>query len=223
MLLPLMGTTTQYASIIDSGGQVIQLFIFDVAEGDQARLYDFYNDLHKLAIIQDSQSTITRSTNERRVRLELEFDTQEDFWNANGINHSDAEHTIDISRGVFFIERTRTIPNPWALKTQNTIRHAFEYMFGANVETEISYIFASSHRRTRVEGATLERRGLAWFYIFENYEDDIVIFDRFANTPIWYVIGVGATVIFMAGLWFILRRQKDQAQNNAWQNSLSRE
>ena len=198
------------------------MFVFDVAENDEVRLQDFYNNLQTLAALEYVDSTITRSTNGRRVRVELDFKYQEEFWDFNNMNHEAAQHTVDISRGVLFIERTRTIPNPWSaiLADGNNggtraIKDEFERIFGvSNIESEITYLFVSAHRRTTTNADEIERHGLAWFYIFGDLEEDIVLFDRFANTPIWYVIGVGATVIFMAGLWFVLR---GRARNNALQ------
>jgi len=48
-----------------------------------------------------------------------------------------------------------------------------------------------------------------YYYIYDR--EYIELFDRFANQPIWYAIGLGATMIFMGGLYFML---KSKRQNN---------
>ncbi|MCL2570383.1 MAG: hypothetical protein FWE16_04220 [Firmicutes bacterium] len=154
------------------------------------------------------------------IRLTLEFDNFDSYAYFNGIPHDYDTQTIDIQRNVFFVERTITMPNPFATffesnsnRTLDIINH-FTAQFGANKDDlTLVYVLASPIRRTSTNATSNQRTIDTHFYFFEstyaNMIDEIVVFDRFANTPIWYGIGVGATVIFMLVLYSILKRKSD--------------
>ena len=166
------------------------------------------------------------------LQLLLEFDNRESFIQFNQILRLPIRETaVEIVSSPFFLERTLTIPNPIvpslletnSLRTQRIIDHLTQE-FGGTADVSFIYVFGSSFRRSDSNSpVAVERRGDAWFHIFPVYEPqdlgDIIIFDRFANTPIWYGIGIAATVLFMAGIWFALRsRHPAPDQNSALQN-----
>jgi hypothetical protein len=75
------------------------------------------------------------------------------------------------------------------------------------------YVFSSSFRRTEVKNTVnQEQIGRTFNYIFtygdQNGTDEIVIFDRFANTPIWYGLAVLTSGIFIAGTYIIISRKR---------------
>jgi hypothetical protein len=114
--------------------------------------------------------------------------------------------SIAINESTFFSDRTITLANPFnrlftGVRSANAV-NAFADAFnalGGEID-EYNYIFHSSFRRTNVVDADTRRDGLNHMYLFADISDEIgniVIKDRFANTPIWYAIGVGIALVSM--------------------------
>jgi len=151
----------------------------------------------------------------------IEFDNWESYVYFNEMDLQVIPRTqVDINRGLFTIERTITMQNPFRTFFDNTYQVGTQnrtYMLvqelnklnGDVGDIELVYILHSSFRRGSTN-ATSSRRNIAegtWEYHFAITDTSdippIIIVDRFANTPIWYAIGVGATIIFMLGIYII--------------------
>lgn len=161
--------------------------------------------------------------------LELEFDNRESFLYFNELDARNAQPEVDIVWRTFFVERTITMQNPFQRflegegnRTMALIQFFNEELSTSDEEITLAYHFGSSFRRTSSNATYVERFADGWMHIFVAESiaelDDIIIFDRFANTPAWYGVGVGATALFMIVLWMLLRPRTNLNQNNAGQN-----
>ena len=162
------------------------------------------------------------------LQIQLHFNTYRAFLNYNGFNNSESVRvvTFKMEETLFFFNRTQTFENPWLvlerndkMQRVNAINGEVEKWVGISAITKVEhvFVFASSFRRTDVTGNyKMERDFSNYFYFFrgnsnaesEKVPENIVLFDRFANQPIWYVIGLGVTLIFGVGLYFGLRAGK---------------
>ena len=164
----------------------------------------------------------------KTLQIEIEFDNYKTFLQFNGINPDEDDlKVIDIQfrERLFFLERTITFENPWLviqdnMTAVNQIDQEVRTRVGqANIKGDAEHIFVlrSSFRRTNVTGNYKnENMIIAHYYYFrgngENVPEQVKLFDRFANQPIWYAIGLGATGIFMLGMYFVLRKPKNPVQ-----------
>lgn len=117
---------------------------------------------------------------------------------------------FEVRERLFFIERTQTFENPLHL-AMNRLQEINQFVrTQANVSAtapENFFVFRSTFRRSNVEGAYESRSTLAAFYYYFNSEAEyVVLFDRFANQPIWYAIGLLSAGVFMGGLFLVLRK-----------------
>jgi len=134
---------------------------------------------------------------------------------------------VEIITKTFFRERTITFKNPWVAVSENeeardvtagiveTVRSTVtaSYLDPA-ILPEYYYIFASSIRRTNVPNSTRSQITGNYDYVFDDSTDEVLIFDRFANQPIWYGIAVGAAGIFMIAAYLLFARAKKRRYNN---------
>ena len=124
------------------------------------------------------------------------------------------------TESLFFFERTQTFKNPWIMaqggdmssihRVETRVRSQFTNI-GENFEK--FYVFQSAIRRSTMDNAYRSENMISHFNYFfrscgETAVQEIVIFDRFANQPMWYIIAVGGRVVFMTGFYFILRPRK---------------
>jgi len=151
-----------------------------------------------------------------------------DFYNTD---RRDVDHYIintTIEEKAFYRERTQTFENPWKTALDNAPWKVAELVshieagyrgYIKSAEPEYLYLFMSSFRRSEVTGTVSTSRAIdAYDYLFiygadERSVDQIKIFDRFANSPLWYVIAVAATIIFMIAAYFVFAKMKKMRYN----------
>ena len=146
--------------------------------------------------------------------LELTFANYYSYAWFNGIDLQSVPPTnIETNRGLFFVEHTITMQNPIRAflespdnRVMDLINH-FNNVFDGNIEDiTFVYVLHSNFRRTRVYADEVRNNISTWRYYFisEGTENinDIVIFERRANTTTWYVLGLVLTAIFM-GIFFV--------------------
>jgi len=162
------------------------------------------------------------------LQIQLHFDNYRAFLLFNGLSATteilDNVVEVQIDTSLFFLERTMTFQNPWIKIADNMNRTesinnavAGYANLDATVLPEYVFVFPSTVRRTRVEGHYQRENNLIEFlYYFRADVEDIVIFDRMPNTPIWYVIGIGATIAFMLVVYMLFRvtRKNGQVQSD---------
>ncbi|MCL2586809.1 MAG: hypothetical protein FWE31_01055 [Firmicutes bacterium] len=169
---------------------------------------------------------INRSGN--MLQIILEFGSRENFLAFNGVTISPPVRDAEVEFVVtsFFVERTLTIPNPFypvdTTAKNGTARDLSDLLvseFGGTGVQLFEYVFGSSIRRTSSNAEHIERYGDGWFHFFTpehlaEYDGYIIIFDRLANTPAWYGVGVAATLVFMLAVWLMFKgRNQPQVQN----------
>ena len=165
-------------------------------------------------------------TDDSALEIQLGFEDYETFLDFNGVTKSDDELAkvvgVKMEEKTFFYERTETFENPW-----KTISGNMEKIIAINEEintaslnytsVEYFFIFDSSMRRTSVPAAYKSENMIAdYFYYFYGDSgtrtDEIVIFDRFQNDPIWYVLAVIGAGVFMVAVYLIFRGKESKAK-----------
>ena len=105
------------------------------------------------------------------------------------VNNKDYQVVVT---NLFFKESTITIPPS---------------EFGVGPETEY-IVLETSLRFTSTNAHHIERaEDFNYIYYFDP-SNEIVLFIRQANTPIWYGIAVAATAVAMAGFYLAVRKRK---------------
>ena len=94
-----------------------------------------------------------------------------------------------VVRTLFFVERTITIP-----------------VGSFQIDENTQFILLETDSRHTWTNAVETDHGLGEFKYFFAIDEDIVIYDKRANTPIWYGLAVAATVIAMIGFYIIVKR-----------------
>jgi hypothetical protein len=177
-------------------------------------------ELREVTVEQNAISSLKELINNENViheqnilQVGLVFDNYDKFAEYFGINPN-AYKSIDtqIVKSTFFYERTITFKNPWntvlghARNKITSIHLAVTSLFNLknpSADPGYIYVLSSSFRRTKVDNTIgREQNGRTFDYVFmyggQNGTDEIVIFDRFANTPIWYGSALFACGIFIA-------------------------
>ena len=140
---------------------------------------------------------------------------------------------VEVTSSLFFRERTITMMNPFKhfFGSESTTRMGaiidvfYDEIGDLDDEFLLIYTKDFTARRTSSNAYIVQRHIDGWrhgfvFAIDEMDEwKDIIIMDRFANTPIWYAIAVGATAIFMSFMWFILRPRPNRLSQNINQDN----
>ena len=156
------------------------------------------------------------------ITLIIEFESWQAFYDFNGIDLTTAPNrTVTQSPSFLFNDRTTTLASPYArffdTSNNNTtaeLLHDFKTQFGDIGQTKnLGYMFTSSFRRTHVNSDTTQHDLLRtnwkyFFYIDPDNPTAIIIKDRFANTPVWYGIAILSTILFMGGLYLVLKRRE---------------
>ena len=232
-IIPLAFVLTGCDPVVDSDEQpprnpsIVQVLTTDVA----AEATIDMNDLRTRLIaahdfLNDDRVEFELQRGTTTVQLMMLFSRSDWFW-FEDLGTVARDITTDLQRNAFFFQQTITIPSPFTGQAQsqrtNNLVNWFYQEFSANTRVQNSVVLVSSFRRTRVDNSHRERHFDGWWYFFDvdeyGYLEDIVIFDRFANTPAWYGVGVGATAVFMLILWLVLRnRRQTPSQSNALQS-----
>jgi len=160
----------------------------------------------------------------RGINVVLIFENFESFlwFNSDRNENTAIQPDVNISRSLFFVERYVIMANPMS---RGPMRHFIDHLYstylpGSNDRLVTTHTHPSSFRRTSTNATRTESHITSFDYIFRAYSPDqiteyIELFDRFANTPIWYVIGIAATAVFMAFVYIIFKnRQKANVTNN---------
>jgi len=154
------------------------------------------------------------------------------FAQFNGLSTEDEDLEIvsyKSTENLFFFEHTQTFPNPWvtlrsdaaSIDRTTEINNEILKLFtlSPNNETLYAFVFRSWVKRSDVTGAYKMEDHFTFFDYYvrgsgENVPEYITVFDRRANTPIWYVIGVGATLVFMAVAYVVFRATSRQRKKD---------
>ena len=171
------------------------------------------------------------------LKVGLYFKTYDDFseyFDVTHINRKDQNTggvETEIVRKSFTYERTITFENPWKTVLENragvieSIRTETVKLFSTSLKSstpEYYYVLLSDYRRTRVPGAVSSTNLLGVYeYSFiygpdPESVDEILIFDRFANSPAWYGVAVGATAFFMIVTYIVFAKTKRKRYNKEW-------
>jgi len=97
----------------------------------------------------------------------------------------------------------------------NEVFKYFTSIWGYNGVQRV-FVFESNFRRTKVTGHFLRRNEISTFdYYFKETTDEITIFDRDANQPMWYAMGICATVIFMFVTYLVVANSRKRRYNTS--------
>jgi len=155
------------------------------------------------------------SVKDKVLQIELWFEEHNEFLKFfdvtdTPVNYEQREH-------LFTWERTFKFANPVTLVKGTPALGGIEdevkklFTLDAAEEVEYVYVFCTGFRRSRVTGHyNYENLIIVHYYYFRDDVETIQIHDKFANTPIWYVLGVVGTAVFMVALYLILRNKKDK-------------
>jgi len=125
-------------------------------------------------------------------------------------------------RSLFFIERTNKFnaytryfdTNGQSKKTAQIISEFIESFdkppAPATKKTEYVYVLANSQRRSRTNAEIAENEFGSYNYYFKISDDrssEVEIYDRRANTPIWYGLAVAATAAAMVTFYFVTKKR----------------
>jgi hypothetical protein len=154
------------------------------------------------------------------MQIEMYFNDYESFLAFNKIAYNDetlnSAVTVEMKHGLLYDERTITFDNP-LLTLGNKIELGkinteVRARLGASVtgDAEYYYIFESTVRRSRVDNTyrEAENQGTAYVYFFDENPAKVVIYDRFANYPVWYGGAVAATAAAMLIIYLHLKRKR---------------
>lgn len=127
----------------------------------------------------------------------------------------------------FLRETTHKHENPWKVLESNSFDRVIEinnevvkcFTLAPTNQTEYFYMLRSAVRRTNVPGAYKKVDNFdSYDYYFKGLGEGaleyITVYDRRANPAIWYVLGVGATAVFMAGAYLVFRATARRKENN---------
>ena len=192
-----------------------------ISESVQDKIMDYLNELAKG--VERHALTVGAYASGDTMQIMLRFASYKSFLRFNGVNPTPEKmnfYSRTISKKAFFVERTITFVNPWIALEDHTLRldelDHFMRTAGAGVAPEVPtehiYIFESDTRRTKMSGSYHTENTIAKYNYYyhadgTNAVTEIVVFDRFANQPLWYGLGLAATAIFMGGLYLILRKK----------------
>jgi len=125
---------------------------------------------------------------------------------------------VKSTSSLFFIERTnkfnaytRYFDTEGQSKKTALVVSKFIETFDKNPTTKTEYMYAllASSRRSKTNANLAENEFGTYSYYFKisaDLQNEVVIFDRRANTPIWYGIAVGVTAVAMVGFYFIAKQ-----------------
>lgn len=154
------------------------------------------------------------------ITLTIIFDSYQRFYDYNGIDLTNKQNRkIETKKSLFFNERTITLSDPYtrffdtATNKAAAILQSFNNEFNETdgKEIEYKYVFASSFRRTETNSDKNSSSLIdgIWEYKYDidaSNPREIIIFDRFQNSPMWYVVAATATLVFMGVLYLVLKQ-----------------
>lgn len=219
------GDLQSFAAVVETNdGQIVYLAQVQSSSSTSYQIYDFINFLSAQGLSTDEYSF--SSSDDGTVSFMLGFDSYQSYYNFSGVNlTSTANRTIETKTSLFFIERTITLSDPYerffdpSNNKAAAILDKFNEEFNASEDSHVDYgySFSSTFRRTQVNSYKNDfspADGI-WQYYFNVSSDptdpdaakQIIIFDRFANTPIWYGIALAAALLFMVGMYVVLSKK----------------
>jgi len=169
---------------------------------------------------------------QKTLQVAFEFNDYKDFMAYFEIAETENVININEIRTAFFRERTISFANPWRVIFSNAKAAAEVAGVISIVNSRFSlvspkpdhfYVFESSFRRTDVQGTIPVDNDIGVYnYVFfydpaglhEKSRSNIAIFDRFPNTPLWYVSALGATVLFISIMYIVFARKKNKGYND---------
>jgi len=172
---------------------------------------------------------------DRNVKEQTGYKTFRQFYGLP--SGKDDLRVVDFKLDVkaFFYERTQKFENPWktVLESESAkpdqINKEVEKWFGSALVSNVPeyvYLFESSFRRSSAEGAYKVVNNFSTFDYYyrasgDETVDQIVLFDRFENSPLWYAVAVGGTVLFMLLVYIIFANTRKKRYNDPWQSQSS--
>ena len=207
-------------AIETNGGQVIYLAETKTIGDVSTKMSSFMTVLASSGL-PSSDYELDYDSKNSIVSLYIEFENYKSFYDFNGINlTSEANRKIETKTSLFTEERTITLSDPYTrflnpAKNQTAqILSDFNNLFNDGGKVDMGYIFASDFRRTKTNAPEHENNLTSgfWQYYYGVTNDpadaqEIVIFDRFANTPIWYGVAIVATGLFMGAFYLMSRKR----------------
>jgi hypothetical protein len=133
---------------------------------------------------------------------ELRFETYAKYLEFFGIEPILNPVKVIEHKTLFFYEDTIKFQNPWHGITNHAKVTAMldEVDF---VSVDFIYVLESRARLSRAEGSfNYENEFTSHHYFFKSDVEEIVLLYRGPNPPIWYVIGIGLTFVFI-GVTFV--------------------
>ena len=176
----------------------------------------------------------------KTLQIDFYFEEYDDFVDYFELDAQPVDYLMKES--LFFYERTLTFENPFktvlvdptspAKARIEDVNNKVTIKFGVPTEgTDYYYLFETSFRRRIANTYHVVKSPYYYGYYFSVDKDNphaiqqIEIFDRYSNSPIWYAIGVAATAIFMVIMYFIFAKSKKKsytiAEVEPWQSQSS--
>jgi len=155
--------------------------------------------------------------NDTDLQIQLEFKDYEAFMKFNGSEMAAVKHRHE--KKLFYIERTLTFENPWEVVDSTKINAITTEISGRGLliksDAKHFFVLETGFRRSSVETAYKSENLIThWNYYFygcgEEAPTEIVLYDKFANQPAWYMVAIGATAIFMLLMFFVYRAKSKQ-------------
>lgn len=160
-------------------------------------------------------------TDGAQISVSLAFDNYESFLYFNNFDNTT---TTSIERTIFFQTRTQRIENPFTRITNNTSSASYKILQTIagvydgdqhrNDFARMILVYQITTRATSTSANRSYRSTNGWNHYFHamgtlynmNYTD-VIIIHRFANPPMWYILGVALTALFMVS-WYIVYKKR---------------
>jgi len=145
------------------------------------------------------------------VMVYKDYDALRKFY---GLDASTGYVDYTTKETTFLIEYSHTHQNPWQTLVSATIDRTTEinneilmfFTLSPSNQTGYYYLLRAGTRQTSVTGAYKSVDNITSYdYYFNSDVDQITVYNRRPNTPMWYVVGACATVIFMLGAYFVFK------------------
>ena len=160
-----------------------------------------------------------KHTTSNTAYLNIKFDNYYSYIKFHGL----ALARVKDKKSLFFVEYTNKFnaytkffdTTGQSKKTADIIA-AFigHFDLAANPKPGYLYVLANSFRRTSTNADKVESEFGTYNYYFKVSDDltsEVSIFDRRANTPIWYGLAVAATAVAMIAFYIVVKRLRSSA------------
>ncbi|MCL2851050.1 MAG: hypothetical protein FWE01_01670 [Firmicutes bacterium] len=194
------------------------------------------NDIEEYTLFSYGKRFVFSETGNNQFRLEIIFDNLQTYAYFNeidlflkrlvrldGVTYLlvDDNDGVYITSGLFTRRRYVMLENPFSrmfygtqTRMGNIFTHLQVQMNVPDGELVLVYRQDFTARRSSTNAYYSQRFIDGWRHNFVFAMDeidiwtDLILMDRIPNTPIWYGIGIGATIIFMFGVWIVFRPRK---------------